>query len=521
MADVTGEQSTLEQLGDMRVEVAAAAIAALCSILWIARWAYDAWTNALARAQLPFADNQWSEGPLMLQIHRMATGSHAFMPTSDANSYDYGPAYVWFLQFAQHALGLPPSVVTMRGITIAFGLLTIVPLAIASVLIARRIGIPAKSRLSLRIAAFAGVAIGTSILFRCITFDVVHPDDVFDFLMLSSLALYYAIAQGFLDRRWIWGLVILTFLPATAKQSAYILFPLLAIGLVAAKRITTNLAVRATIAFGGGAAAFFLLIPSNARAWTFVVPAAHPYQFTDPKRLLDCFQHLTIKEPYLGISILGCALVVWAIGRSAGRSAFLVDLAPLAATGIMAFGAFFKILGIYNNLSILGVVAAPYLAAGVAALIERSPTLRLPTWSKYAATALTILLAFSLGETQRQVPDKDVVGMLRGVHETAQKLCAQGSTIVVLTQPDMFFGCPNARYALAASVEELDAAFPRYSSGGTLFDKPLSAKYVFSVRELGLPPPWRSGYELLKTQPTYTGYGDRYFPTQIDIYRHA
>ena len=228
----------------------------LAAIVLFAVGAFPVATNSIARASFAYANLQWSEGPLILQLHRVSIGQPAFLPTVQVNSYDYGPLYVNLLSTLRALVVLPDGVVAYRGISMGLGVLAVVPLAYASIAIAVRAGL-AHSAVARAAVATGAVLLGISVMARSVTFDTLHPDNLAFLMIATALALHFSIAARIVPPASIWALVAVGIVSLLSKQSAAGVAPILLVGLAAAGVVPLG---RALIAFAALAAGTILVV---------------------------------------------------------------------------------------------------------------------------------------------------------------------------------------------------------------------------------------------------------------------
>ena len=498
---------------------------ALLAIALFAFEAFPAIANALGRMTFPFADGQWSEAPLILQLHRMATGQPAYLPTPLANSYDYGPLYLVVLGALRRLLGQPDAIVAYRALSMALGALTIVPLACAALAIAVRAGV-ARGDAAKTAIALGTALLGIAVLARSITFDTLHPDNFACLLLAAALALHFALAARIVRPQFVWALAAIGIANAFGKQNAAVVVPLLLAGLAAARAISPRLALAACGAVLAAIVVVVLALPSDVRAWILFVPLNQPYEFW-PARIADCWRFLTFWEPYLAVSFIPAAAALVLLGRRCGVRALPVDAAAIVALAVVAFTGYFKTLGIWNNLTYLAIATIPYAGA-----LLGSGFLESYRGARVAAAGAAFLTLFALGIAlrggEKQVPDAQIYAELSAVDALATQLCATKQPIAVTVYPQAFFGCPTAIYALVPSFQELQVAFPRYYAGPTAFDRPIAARYAVvaagtsgAAAKLGLPGAWKAEFpRMVKRLTAVEGWGANYFPVEVRVFEH-
>ncbi len=471
--------------------------------------------SSLERAANGFISPAWSEGPLLLELRRMAAGEAPYTPTVLVNAYDYGPGYVFALDAIRALLARGPGVVLLRHISMVLGLLAAVPLGIASAFVALRANV--TGRLALWTAIAFGAVLGANDIVRNTTFEMLHPDDLVFTLIACALALHCGIAARRLAPPFAWGIVVFGVAAAFTKQNALGVAPLLLLGLWAARAIRARLLVATLLATGAAVVATVIAMPPAMRAWTVEVPLAHSYQLTASK-FGDAVAALTIREPYVGATIL-LALPVLMLLRSAGKRALWADGAGAAAVAVTAFSAFFKELGISNNVAVLAAWAAPYAGASFGALAAAVATGRRPFAAACGVLAAVAALGFALTNHAGDVHPALAVAIpenQRRMEALAGDLCGQRAPIVVLTIFPEFLDCPTVRYALAASLTELQLAYPRYDPGPTVFDRAIDARYVVTPEIVGLPDAWSSYYR--QVFPAITRAGPGRYRLHVGLY---
>jgi hypothetical protein len=210
--------------------------------------------------------------------------------------------------------------------------------------------------------------------------------------------------------------------------------------------------------------------------------------------------------------------MIAALWRHAGRYTVWADVAALLGVALVAFTGFFKVLGIWNNLTILTAVTIPYAAAllGLTVATKKYTT----RTSVLATVSFVALFAFgiSLQAGPKQIADDKIEGEMQALSTFADQLCASKQTILVTQFPDVFFDCPTASYALVPSYAELQVAFPRYYAGPSVFDETPNARYLIASGVLPLTAAWAHRYHAIKSLPVVSGWGANYFPFDLKVY---
>ncbi len=487
-------------------------------LFWIAKEGWDELSTAIARAALPFPNSQWSEGPLMLALHWMHVGQPAFRSTLEVNGYDYGPFYLWLLAGVQTIFQLHFAVTNVRWISMWSGILCVVPLAFSTLFIAWRLGVEQSNRAATALAIAFSTLLAVATITRNFTFATLHPDSLVQTLAAVALAIYYAIGARKLDARWSFALVAVGVLLFLTKQNSVLLVPLLLFSLgysnILSRRFT-GYAIGAYVVLDVLA---IRLMPTNMRAWVFSVPAAHSYEFWRFGSFLEFFGRL---QSHLGLlTVLAIATIVY-FGRHEGRRRLVYDLIPLVAIASIALSGYFKVYGRWNDLTIFGMFAIPYVAA-IAAYVSRPAAWSAATQVRnLVVVALLIMTTMGFENQHAVVADPAAVASMQSVQKAANALCAKKQTILVVADPGMFFDCPTARYSLWLSEVELRAALPSYNPGPTAWDKPVDDRYIVDLDFWPIPPVWSKSYKIVQTIPTVYGWQYFYTPVKFRIWQHV
>jgi hypothetical protein len=459
-------------------------------LLVIAGLAADAALNiafAVQRAWVPAVWPAWSEGPLLLEMQRIAAGQPAYTPPYLLSAYDYGPVYPYVVNALRSITGLAVGVVPFRATSMTLGFLSALPLSATAFIFAQRLNAGRRDFPAGLVAALAAGLVCIAVITRTLTFSLLHPDNLTFLLLATIVAIYFAIASSALTRGWIWALVALGVAATFSKQNTVIVVPVLLLGLAIGGATSWRLALAAIAVFGAAVAVVIATMPSDMRAWVVLVPLAHTYQF-GAARIGNLFYVLARQEAYLGMLLLAAIPFGLALPK---RQLNVTDGAALAAVAIAGLAAFFKRLGVENNLLLFAAVTIPYAGALIGDVFFAAA--RRVRGTVIAASALGLalvaLLPFRYGSPFVLDPRE-----ARHVDEIATRVCSTGRQVIVLIVLPEFFGCPTATFALDASLTELRLAYPRYDPGPTLFDRQPTARYVVAG-ELPLPLKWLQYYE--------------------------
>jgi hypothetical protein len=444
------------------------------------------------RATASFIGGDWSEGPLLLELHRMQLGEPGFTPPAAVNAYDYGPVYVAVLNALRAAAGFHNSVRTFRMLTIWIGLFAALPLGYAAAAVSRRAGY--ANRAAAFASAAAAGAFGVAVLAHNVTFARLHPDNLTFVLVAAAIALHFGIAARMLGPRFAWSIVAFALAATFTKQNCGAVAPLLLAGLACAGAISLRLFASTVAAYALLVAAAIAAMPADMRAWTVLIPLAHRYEFT-PDKFGGGLSALTWAGPYLGATFLLFLALAFVVRAKAGARALWVDAAALAAVASAALSAYFKQLGIINDLTLLGAATLPYAGAALGALYAagRAGSARSTTALLALGAALALSLATHPDDSRPTLSSRDERNVAR-TKVLAAELCAGGRTILVVAPLEEFFACRAARFALAASFTELRLAYPRFDAGPTALSRVPDTDYVVGPEDPEPPDAWLAHY---------------------------
>ncbi len=492
-------------------------VAALCIVSTLVEGILGL-ANGISRAVFPYADNQWSEGPLALELQRTFRGEPAFLSTFRVNSYDYGPVYIGVLNGLRALAGHPFDVVWFRLVTMTLGMLALIPLALCGIAVARRAGVTIGDRAGWWVAIAVAVGAGAAVISQGITFDSIHPDNLSYLFIASALAVYYRLAAGRLAAPWVLAIVAFSLLAVFAKQSSFTITPLLVAGLAVARRLPVRWVVGSLIAYAVALAGAYFVLPGDEVDWIFRVPAAHQYQL-NLGHVDELIGFLTQHEPFLGVLLVLFPLALIFIVRAEGLRALWIDGAVFLALLAASLAGFFKALGAWNNLTLIGVAMVPYFAALLAVLVTPRILSSAPKVLAFATLGLVLAVPLGLTTPPKQVADDAMMAQMRAVAADADALCRTKQPIAVTVFPELFFDCPTATFTLMNSLEELRAAYPRYYRGKTDADLLPTATYAVDIDAQGLPPEWVGSYKLQRRLPAVNGWGSNYFPVQFEVFK--
>lgn len=476
--------------------------------------------SSFARAAFPWPENLWPETPLMLQLHRMAIGDHAYRSSLEVNSFVYGPVYLTTLHWIRSLFHLPFTVVTLRAISITISYLTVIPVAVSALLIARRGGVRTDQVIPMTLVVGTAVLAGVAVIMRNLTFDALHPDALSFLLTMTALAVYYAIVSGRLSPRYVWLLLAVCVLDSFTKQNAALIFLFLLWALVALGLLKFRIGMLASTIYVVAIVAGFLIGSQAERQWTLLIPGSQGYDF-GPVHTIGLWMVVTTWLPYLGVMFVGTIVAMVLLRANDGNRSIIIDAAPFAGILVTALSGYFKVFGVWNNISLIALFGAPYYALFVGLLWM--PVERMRQWTVGLACAV-FAVATPLGMfiQTRQPPDGRMSADFTAIQSYADQLCAQHQSMIVTIFPEFFFDCPTAKFALFVDYGQLTTAFPHYFIGPTVVDLPPTEKYIVSSSFVWMDsarPSWYDGYHVIKRLPAFFGYGSSvYWGTHLVVW---
>src|SRR5665213_2783488 len=110
------------------VEVIAFAIVAAVAIELVHLLLSFQFPALFSQIGLPFAVNGWSDGPLLVQIDRIFRGIAPYAPVYNADSFTYGPLYLYALAVIDRPFESIPAIQHLREISVSIATLSAVPM---------------------------------------------------------------------------------------------------------------------------------------------------------------------------------------------------------------------------------------------------------------------------------------------------------------------------------------------------------------------------------------------------------
>lgn len=328
----------------------------------------------------------WAESPFMTEMLKLTNGLPIFSAPSDANSMIYAPGFDYLAYALLRPLGLQLDIRACRFVAIALG---VAATAVGTRMAVRLVDAMGPRPRWFRLFAFATIGL---VLFRNVTADTVHPDNLYTLHALTV----FAFGHEMLERRSarmagvalaIAGLGVLVKQPAILSSGAIGLLVLVyfarewrlrIVGLAAIAIVVTALAC--WIVFHDPNARYFTLTlvsrhhidvyraqsffrdelfstPHRVLLFAAVVPASLWVALSEEPRLrrwlaawsaVGVFEVLASLASYfkvlatsnsLGIVDVWCAILVVPVGFHALEKALTSE--PLGRIGAVGFGSFF------------------------------------------------------------------------------------------------------------------------------------------------------------------------------------
>ncbi len=478
----------------------AVAFAAALGFILLVGQIQGALSASLAIIHFPYAINAWSEPPLFIELYRLAQGTAPYTPVYGADSFTYGPFYVYLLGALGRYVEAMPNVIVLRKISIGIGLAASIPLLIALGALRRKRGGPVNRWAPFVAGAFSIAALVLAEM-RSPVFEALHPDMLTIFLGLSALAcmLWYPLA-GKRKTAVIVAMTVLCFLLAMTKFNLAPIALVLLAALVVEGSLTLTGAVTVAGSYLLALAVFFLFAPGPMRDWTLIVPAHHAYNPIGYE-FGQFFADVTVGQPFHGVLIAGAIVYIALLERlRRGREAAMWAIV-IGGTWLCGFVAYAKIGGNWNDFWILYAVCIIPLGD----LVEQSlavtaeQVLQRTAFQAFAVLYVLVLpWSFTQGLSVKIPPNARAVAEMDATAKQLAALCAPGKTIVVSWFPDPLLDCPGATFPLWDSIEEVTWARWRGYTGEMKYDTPVSPDVAVLLEVKPIPMTLKGKYTSTK-----------------------
>jgi hypothetical protein len=469
--------------------------------------------QALGRIALPWGVNDSQEGAYALQAHRVAIGGSLYEPPRALDSPEGGPAYPLVLAVFGAIVRPSAAVVPYRQASAALWLLTLLPLAAITLLFAREAGLHRKPLAPLGIALATMVLLSLAVFQRSPSIAYLGANALLAPLVLTAVALYYALAFVAMRQRVMWTLVLVSVLAVSVDQRAVVIFPLLLAGLAIARKESVR-----TLLFAGGGfvvalAGLVAIMPSNWRAWGIGLPLAHVWTVARPFRMWQ-FLDAVRGRALIAVELFGAGIALTVFARRNGAGTYVVHAFPLVAVALLVVVSYFGALGASADFALFALLLTPYCAT-MAALVT------VPRFVGRASRPLLrasagLLVALAVVQFVGAMPGSATPAYedMASVPNAVRAFCANRH-VLVTTLPDLAFGCPDAQYALASSYIELVAARRGFNDGLTIFDRPTSYVYIIDSTGIPMPVSWQRELHMERTIAIPVGMDGAYVTTAL------
>jgi hypothetical protein len=440
--------------------------------------------QALGRLDVSWGVNDSQEGAYALQGHRLTTGGALFEAPRALDSPEGGPVYPLVLA-AFASIDPSSAVVPYRHVSAVLWLSSLLPLAAITLLFAREAGLRRNPFAPLGIGLATTILLALAVFERSPSVTYIGPESLLAPLVLTAVALYYALAFGVVRERHIWALVLASVLAVLVDERAVVIFPLLLAGLAVARKTSLHALLFAGLGFLAALALLVVIMPPDWRAWGIGLPLAHVWTVARPFRTWQ-FLDAVRGRALIGAELLGLGIALTLFARRHGRGTNAVHAFPLIGVALLVVVSYFGALGASADFALFALLLTPYCAT-VAALVtvprfvgraDRS-TLRISAALLVALAVVQFIGAMPSAAT----PAYEEMTL---APDAVRSFCAHRH-VLVTTLPELAFGCTDAHYALAASYVELVAARRGFNDGLTIFDRPTS--YVYIIDSTGIPMP--------------------------------
>ncbi|MGD0529745.1 MAG: hypothetical protein ABSE49_31705, partial [Polyangiaceae bacterium] len=382
----------------------------------------------IPRILFPWDLRMFSESTLLTDMLKMTAGHGPYTAPSDQNSYIYAPGLEYLTFALLRPLGAQLDIRACRAVTVLVGLAAAFVAGGVAVRLAESLG-PLPHR---RAAHFVAASVAALVVFKSFTADACHPDNLY---CLHAM-LVIALCSGAVDRP-SFGMavvaVVVAGLGVAVKQTA---LP----GALGALIVVLGLCRRA---FGLPRSA--LLAASSAvsvllgawldfhgwgRFWALEVPS---HQTVEPERVFGLVAHVMTVPHRILLVILFVPSVLYLAMRARDRAPMV--LGPWLAVGVTevlpSLASYFKVLGWWNNLTILDLWAALPIVAVVAHVVH-APREERPMVARAVAAGLLVTLLDALNPT-RAWPRHGQFELGRALDAAVARDVADGQRVLVST----------------------------------------------------------------------------------------
>ena len=469
--------------------------------------------QAMGRIGLSWGVNDAQEGVYLLQVHRLVGGGALFEAPRVLDSPEGGPGYPLVLAAVGSVFHPTAAVVPYRNVSAALWLLSLIPLAAITLLFAREAGLRRTTLAPLGIALSTTVLLSLAVFVRSPSVTYLGGESLLAPLVMTAVALYYALAFGAMRERHIWALALVSALAVLVDERTVVIFPLLLAGLAIARKASPVALVLAGLGYLTVLAVLVAIMPSDWRAWGIGLPLAHVWTIAQPFRTWQFFDAIR-GQTFVAGELLGVGVALTLFARRHGAGTYAIHTFPLVAVALLVGVSYFGALATSANFALFALLLTPYCGT-VAALVTVPRFVgRADRGVLRASAALLVALAavqFMGIMPSAATPAYEDMG---GAADAVRAFCAHRQ-VLVTTLPDLAFGCRDARYALAASYVEMVAARHAFNDGLTIFDRPTSYAYVIDSAGIPMPVSWQRELHIQKEISVPIGLDGAYITTTL------
>lgn len=424
------------------------------------------------RIVFPWDMLMWAESPFMTSMLKLHNGSALFTSPADANSFVYSPGLEYLSYALLSPLSLELDIRYLRAVNTLIGLLAALVLAIAAKNICKSGYKDAE-----QIALLPGFLLFALIIFKNFTADVTHPDN----LHVLHFGLTFCLA-GFALLRHSFGFALLAVaiagLGVWSKQVAFgAIFGVLAAFFVAGQWNRRQQMVLLSV--GAGVTIFSvaaLLVPDLSRLYLLELLSQHSIKFSKiPKLLTDW-----VIAPHHLILTIGA---VWCLKRfwvtEIALRPYLVLWLALGVTEVLpSLSAYFKVLGEWNNLTIIDVWLALCLAPAFPLILKKTANGKDRSRRKaHVFGAVLILSLFPL----KKIPGEEIWKYCRDIQTSVSADIESGNRIYVGHGAMFLINAGDTSVPMDRLNSLLELRLGKDRRGEAAFNKRIKQKYYDSA----------------------------------------
>ena len=495
----------------------ALAVACLILLRLFSQW----WSPAMLLwidLHVPYAVNFWSEPPLFVQIHRIATGRPAYLAPYSADSWTYGPLYIYLLAAIDRLFEAKPSIVTLRLISVTIGYVTVLPLLAALVGIRLRHA-SGRSWSGTLVACALTLSLFGILDMRALSFTALHPDGLVYVCVAGAIAavVWYPLARN--KAAVLAILVAFCFLASLTKLNLAPLIGFLVAALAIERFIRWRLAIALCVGMVLAIAAVYAGASDALRAWTIVIPGHHWYE--TPRLLVYLVWRNWVGaetyQAYLVLAAIGTVGFVAWIGRKREALAWTVILGGVFGAAYMGLA---KQGGGPFDLWFFYVACLIPTGAAVDALFRVSGgRFKMVVVSRLVALAYlgVITMTVPSGPHQHALLPPEGRRALQRADLRLARLCRPGHTVIVTWFVDPFLDCQNAQFSTWDAIGEILTARSHGYGSRIFLDDPIGAATLIEYGAYPLQVRFSEPH-VETTIEIWDGYSFGYSPKKLYVW---